>query len=106
MKTIYDSQQPDDAKRKAKSETIGRLRRDYQEMKTRWGGYSGYDQWFSKPLNNAQLNTVATYHDLVPAFQRLLASHGGNLESFYKEVEQLKKLSKDERRQRLATRQS
>ena len=106
LKAIYDSQQPDDAKRKAKSETIEGLRRDYQEMKTRWGGYSGYDQWFSKPLNNAQLNTVATYHDLVPAFQRLLAAHGGNLDSFYKEVEQLEKLGKEERRQRLTTRTS
>jgi len=49
---------------------------------------------------------VATYHDLVPAFQRLLAAHGGNLESFYKEVEQLKNVGKEERRQRLTTRTS
>ena len=106
LKTIYESPRADDAKRQAKAETIAKLRRDYEELKAKWGGHAGYDRWFSKPLNNAQLNTVATYHDLVPAFERLLAAHGGNLLSFYKEVEQLEKLSKEERRQRLADRSS
>jgi predicted aminopeptidase len=105
LRAVYESQQADEAKRKAKAETIQSLRRDYQELKARWGGYSGYDKWFAKPLNNAQLNTIATYHDLVPAFERLLAAHGGNLESFYKEVEQLEKLSKEERHQRLGARE-
>jgi predicted aminopeptidase len=106
LKAIYQSAQADEAKRSAKAETIEALRRDYQALKAEWGGYSGYDRWFSRPLNNAQLNTVATYHDLVPAFEQLLAAHGGDLVSFYREVERLKKLSKEERLQRLGVRAS
>jgi predicted aminopeptidase len=40
---------------------------------------------------------VATYYDLVPAFQQLLQENNGDLERFYKQVRSLSKLPKDER---------
>jgi predicted aminopeptidase len=101
LKAVYNAPQEEASKRAAKTDIIEELRRDYQELRNKWGGYPGYDRWFAKPINNAQLNTVATYYDLVPAFERRLAAHGGNLESFYKEVERLEKLGKEERRARL-----
>lgn len=54
-----------------------------QEMKRSW--------------NNARLNTLATYFRLVPGFERLLKECGGDLETFYAEVEKLGKLPAAER---------
>jgi len=79
----------------------GELRLDYEALKTQWGGYSGYDEWFAGSMNNAQLNSVATYYDLVPAFERLLAANGGDLEKFYAVVKKLAKSPKVERHRRL-----
>jgi len=101
LKAIYESQQDDASKRTAKAQAIEALRSDYQELKGKWGGYSGYDRWFAKPLNNAQLNTIATYHDLLPAFDRLLTAQNGNLENFYKDVEKYEDMTKEHRRERL-----
>lgn len=75
------------------------LRSNYEKLRASWGGYSGYDDWFARNLNNAQLNTIANYYDLLPSFKRLLEMNGGNMEQFYQEVERLAKMSKDERHQ-------
>ncbi|MBL9132024.1 MAG: aminopeptidase, partial [Verrucomicrobiaceae bacterium] len=47
--------------------------------------------------NNARLNTMATYFKLVPGFERLLRQGGGDVETFYREVEALGKKSAEER---------
>jgi len=44
------------------------------------GGKDDYDRWFSRPLNNAQLNTIASYYQWVPRFHELLTEQGGDLE--------------------------
>jgi predicted aminopeptidase len=93
---------PNFACRQAKEQIVAQLRRDYAELKKQWGGYAGYDTWFAQPLNNAQLNTIATYYDWVPAFQRLLRESGGNLEKFYGVAKTVAKCSKPERHRRLA----
>lgn len=100
--TPPQTEPPESEQRRRKAEIIAHLRDEYKKLRASWDGYSGYDKWFAGPLNNAQLNTVATYQDLVPAFQRLLARHNGDLEKFYEEVKAMKKLSKEERRKRLA----
>ena len=83
--------------RAGKAAIIARLRRDYEALKNSWGGYRGYDRWFERPLNNAQLNTVATYHDFVPAFQNLLRTCDGDLSRFYDAAQKCGKLPKLER---------
>jgi predicted aminopeptidase len=47
--------------------------------------------------NNARLNTIATYHTLVPGFERLLKKHCGDLEAFHREVDGMKRLSDEGR---------
>src|SRR6185436_13763407 len=69
-------------KRARKGEVIARLRTEYEQLKTSWGGYAGYDHWFQRSLNNAQLSTVATYYTLLPAFEQLLARNHGDLQKF------------------------
>jgi predicted aminopeptidase len=45
---------------------------------------------------------VATYHTLVPGFERLLKQCGGDHEAFYKAVEGMKNLTNAERKRALA----
>lgn len=87
-----------------KQRIISTLREDYEKLKASWGGYSGYDAWFARPINNAQLNTIAVYYELVPAFRGLLERHGGDLDRFYRSVDALGQLRKDLRYGRLKQR--
>ncbi len=87
--------------RRGKQELLGRLRQEYTQLKAQWGGVTDYDAWFAQPLNNAQLNSVAAYYDLVPGFERLLAQNGGDLEKFYQAADKLTHESKAERHRRL-----
>lgn len=91
----------DAAKRGAKRRVLDNLRQGFAQLKAGWGGHKDYDEWFRQSLNNAQLNTVDTYHRLVPAFRRLLREHDGNLECFYQAVAALGKLREEERESRL-----
>jgi predicted aminopeptidase len=84
-----------------KQRTFDDLQRQYAELKTTWGGYSGYDGWFSRDVNNAKLNTVANYYDYVPGFQKLLGQNAGDLEKFYSAVQRLSKQSRTERDRQL-----
>ncbi|MBC8002651.1 MAG: aminopeptidase [Opitutaceae bacterium] len=85
--------------RDERAEIIGQLRRDYVSLRERWGGKDDYDRWFSRPLNNAQLNTIATYYQLVPGFHALLVQNGGDLEKFYVATRKLGRLSEARRRE-------
>ena len=102
QKVYEDPRLSEAAKLERKAETITRMRANYAQLKQTWGvSKSGYDYWFDKTLNNAQLNTVAAYYDLVPAFQALLRAKGGDLEEFYGAVGDLAKLPLQQRHEAL-----
>ncbi|HEB92405.1 MAG TPA: aminopeptidase [Gammaproteobacteria bacterium] len=101
LAVLYASELPEAQQHTHKAQIIGELRAGYAALKRRWGGYAGYDAWFSGPLNNPQLAAVTTYRDGVPAFQALLREQGGDLEAFYRAVEALGELSVEERQARL-----
>lgn len=84
-----------------KAGVLTQLHAGYLEIRRRHHGDSLYDEAFTKPWNNARLNTVATYYDLVPGFERLLRQEHGDLHAFYAAVGKMKHLSKEERRARL-----
>jgi predicted aminopeptidase len=63
---------------------------------------SGYDHWFSETINNAKLNTIAAYYDLVPGFQAVLRAQGGDIEKFYQAIGALAKLPLEKRHEALA----
>jgi predicted aminopeptidase len=87
--------------RQRKATVIASLKDEYETLKSTWGGYAGYDAWFDNQLNNAKLNSVGAYYDLVPAFNRLLDNQDGNLEAFYKKCRSLVDLPPLERNKRL-----
>jgi predicted aminopeptidase len=98
---VYEGPGDVASKRQRKEVVINGLRQRYQELKKEWNGYDGYDEWFEGPLNNAQLNTISTYYNLVPAFHRLMQQNGGDFEKFYKAAEKFTRLSKEERHRQL-----
>ncbi len=87
--------------RRQKQQVLDRLRAEYEQLKAQWGGNRDYDGWFARPLNNAQLNSVATYYDLASSFERLLALNGGDLDKFYAAAARLAREPKAERHRRL-----
>ena len=90
---------PADQLGREKQRIFGELQNEYTQLKSEWGGYSGYDEWFGRQLNNAQLNTIANYYDYVPGFEALLQLHGGDMEAFYRSVERLSRMPREERHQ-------
>ena len=101
-KPVNASAETDSSKREKKKLVLKQLREDYAQLKQEWGGYSGYDEWFDEPINNAQLNTVATYYDLVPAFHQFITENGGQLDKFFGQVKTFSRMSKEKRHRALA----
>ena len=96
--TLYKSEAPDDQKRAAKATLMAEMRAEHVKLKAeRWGGFAGYDGWFSR-ANNASFGVLAAYSELVPAFERLFERQGRDFNRFYAEVRRLAALPKDQRR--------
>jgi predicted aminopeptidase len=89
LEALYNSDLPLTAKRKQKAAVFTQMRTEFRDLKSDHGGMAAYDAWFNYPLNNAQLISVSTYHNWVPAFSRILSESGGNLEKFYQKCGQL-----------------
>jgi predicted aminopeptidase len=94
---LYGSGRPPAELRVEKQREFGRLKFEYSLLRARWGGYSGYDAWFTRTLSNAHLAAVATYHDCVPGLRRELAA-AGSLPAFYARAAVLAELPPAERR--------
>lgn len=97
LETLYDSDQSRTDKLAGKAQLTAQLLQDYQSLKAQWNGYDGYDRWFAGPLNNAQLSTVATYHQLEPGFRALFNQSDNNLALFYQRCRELADLEQSER---------
>lgn len=101
LETLYRARIEPDAMRVRKRETFAELESEYRSLREKWGGYGGYDAWFARVPNNAQLASVAVYSQLVPAFESLLAREDGSLPRFYEAVRALAALPKAERDARM-----
>ena len=104
LQALYENPSlSDTAKLSRKQDIIAQLRASHSGLKASWGGQSPYDGWFDQPINNAKLNTISAYYDLVPAFDALLRANAGDLEKFYQAVAQLAKLPLPERHRQLTS---
>ena len=83
--------------RSQKLELQQMLREEYATLKQQWQGYEGYDGWFSRSLNKAQLSTVASYNDLLPFFVAVFEQSNQDFSAFYAEVSRLANLPEQER---------
>lgn len=82
LERLYAQSLPPQQMRAGKQTVLDGLQAQYATLKASWGGYSGYDGWFARGVNNASLGAVAAYASLVPDFQRLLARMGGDIPAF------------------------
>jgi len=83
--------------RREKEAIFRRMTADYQVIRQRRHGDSRYDRAFAKPWNNARLNTVSTYYDLMPGFERILRREHGDLDAYFAQVAAMRKLSNEGR---------
>jgi len=107
LDALYRSEQSEAQKREGKRALQCQLQTAYRAMRDgSWGGYSGYDRFFSKPPNNAQLAAIGTYDELVPGFLAMLreADPTGtkSLVPFFERVKGLAKEARATRRSTLA----
>ena len=101
LTAMYASDLSLDRKRIEKAALFSALLNEFEAEKQKIPEMARYQHWFASGLNNAGLATIAVYHDLVPAFQRILSRSHGDLTVFYEECRRLSRLSQSERRQHL-----
>lgn len=97
LEELYARSLQDSEKRELKAAEFQRLIANYGALKQLWNGYTGYDHWFDRELNNARLASVATYERWVPVFKLLLQQAGGDMTAFYLACERLGALPEKQR---------
>jgi predicted aminopeptidase len=101
LRALYASDASTEQLRADKQRAFETLRREYEALKTTWGGKTDYDAWFAQPLNNAALASVATYTRWLPAMRARLDDVG--LRAFYADAAAIAELDTDQRIERLRT---
>lgn len=98
LKLYRETSLSPDQMRDRKQHEFARLRAEADKMKSDIGGSFPIERWFSRPVNNARLNTLATYFDLLPGFEALIKEEHGDLERFFARVKAMQSLDRKERR--------
>ena len=101
LAALYELDITERDKRQRKSQMKDQLLARYEQLKAGWDGYAGFDGWFSGPLNNAQLATIATYHHWVDSFMVLYHQQGRDWQRFYAVCEEISKKNKTVRNRTL-----
>jgi len=99
---LYRQTLDEDTMRSRKQQVFTDMRENYATLKSeKWNGYSGYDGWFKRDLNNARLLAVATYRRFVPAFAVMFEEAGNDFEAFYALAKKVAELPASERAKRM-----
>lgn len=98
LSQLYQQSLTVEERRARKQYLFEQLRPRYADLKRAWDGFTGFDHWFDRPLNNAHLASIATYQTWVPAFRELLQQVEGDLPRFYRASEELGALPVGRRR--------
>jgi predicted aminopeptidase len=89
LEALYASGQSAPVLRRQKAAVLAKLRDQFRELRRRWGGH-GLESWLHEDINNGHIVSLNLYADQMPAFEKLLADCGGNLDLFYKKAALLK----------------
>jgi len=95
LQAIYLADTPIEDARAAKQTAFARMREDYARLKRAWGGVTDYDNWFARPLNNAQLASVSTYRRWLPGLSWYIERHG--LAALYAQMTEIEDMPQAER---------
>ena len=96
LRALYREPLAAEAMRIEKNRRFGELKYEYTQLRAAWGGWAGYDAWFARPLDNADLASIGTYDDCVPGLQREL-EEAGSLEAFHLRAEALARMDREAR---------
>ena len=92
LEAVYQSPISDEQKRLQKAQVFEGMQQNYETLKSeQWDGVAWYSRWFERPLNNARFVSMATYRDLVPAFEALFERCDRDFQRFYQQVERIGK---------------
>jgi predicted aminopeptidase len=97
LRSLYQKNYDVERMRTEKQKIFDEMKQHYLKMKNEWGGYEGFDDWFMKNFNNADIVSENEYHKLIPFFQKLFELSGKNFPAFYEKAERIAKLPKFER---------
>jgi len=97
LQSLYQSELPKKEMFKAKMQVFRSMRAAYLQLRQRWGGYDIYDHWMLSGVNNAKVQSIATYYNYVPAFMRMLTQQQGNIEKFYLAIDAVMEMTAEER---------
>ena len=98
LRRLYASGLAADDKRSAKAGVFDGLAERYREL----AADAGISRYPKPPSNNADLVPLASYNELVPAFETLLAICAGDFDAFYRAAERYAEIeSREARRTRL-----
>lgn len=98
---LYQAPVPVVEMRERKRDTFARLVAELRALAERYGTESSLAAELDGQPNNARLASLATYHECVPGFRRMLAENGNDLPRFYAAVRALAKLPREQRRVQL-----
>lgn len=96
LKQVYESDLPDAQKLLQKQRILAEIPKHFEAL-NQDGRLMHYKHWLSLPFNNARLLTFASYNDWIPAFTQVLNEVDGDFPRFFKRVESLADLPKDQR---------
>jgi predicted aminopeptidase len=97
LRTLYKKDIAPDQMRLEKNKIFADMRGKYVRLKESWGGDRGYDAWFAKNLNNADIVGENEYKDLMPFFKKLFELSGKNFPVFYEKARTIADLPRIER---------
>lgn len=83
LQQVYQADTSDSEKLAAKRAIIDAMRQSYPELRRQHHGDNSYDRWMQRPLNNAQLLSIANYNDWLGAFTVLFVEQDCHWQSFY-----------------------
>lgn len=90
LQSLYSSELSVDDKRLQKKKLISGFKSQYGRLKQdKWKNRGWYDNWVSKPINNARLAAYSNYQRYVPELEALLQACNNSLPKFYQAVEKL-----------------
>ena len=93
LEELYRTATDSTVAREQKARELRRIEAELQALVAEWGDGTATAMWLGGPLNNARLNDVATYHALVPRFEALLRECDGDLERWYRRIEEIGSLA-------------
>ena len=97
LEAIYRQPLSESSKRQQKAQVLARIERRFAELMK--GQATNSAPVTPVVFNNARLGAMAAYHQYVPAFLEILASHKQNFVKFYSHVQKLSHLTPEEREQ-------